>query len=96
MYNYMRDCKFFHATDPPIIGHEEDTRLPVYAEEGGNTLPKGRAMNPNVLAVTSTGAARVTKYMEVNNLQTQHKVSRSEEEFSLKSRLQTPAELRSV
>jgi hypothetical protein len=91
MYRYFRQCQFFHATEPPIIGYEEDTGSPVYAEEGSNSLPKGGTMNPNVLAVTYNGAARVKKYMEVNNLQTQNKVTRSEEEVSLKAELVSAA-----
>jgi hypothetical protein len=93
MYRYFRQCQFFHATEPPIIGYEEDTGSPVYAEEGSNSLPKGGTMNPNVLAVTYNGAARVKKYMEVNNLQTQNKVTRSEEEVSLKAELVSAADI---
>jgi hypothetical protein len=93
MYNYFRECQFFQATEPPIIGYDEDTGSPVYAEEGSNSLPKGREMNPNVLAVTATGASRVKKYMEVNNLETQYKVSRSEEDVSLRSEFVSAADI---
>ena len=53
------------------------------AREGDFGLPNNETLNRQVLSFVEDGLERVKKYIKVNNLDVQHKVSRSEKEVSL-------------
>ena len=93
LYTFFREGRFFHATEPPILGTNSDGS-PIYAEEGSFDLPNGQTMVPSTLAATHAGEARANEYLLVNNLSEENKIDRSEADgVSLKSQLKTAADV---
>ena len=96
MYPFIHESKFFCADEPPIIGKNKDNRSPIYAEEGSYNQGKTGSTNPELLYFHLEGAKRAEEYMQVNLLDEENKVGRTEADVSLKSIPLTAADLNTL
>jgi hypothetical protein len=86
LYDFIHNkARFFDPDSPPIIGHDTETHLPVYAEEGGYEMQVGEHMNPEILYFCVAGTERAERYFELYHIDQENAVSRSEEDVSLES-----------
>ena len=76
------ELQLFHATEPPIIGKNNEGR-PIFAAEGDLGLPDGEVFNAKAASVIGLGKERAVQYCQVNNINEQYKVGRSEDDVPL-------------
>jgi hypothetical protein len=85
VFAFFEESHFFHVSKRPIVGYNKD-KSPIYADEGSNALPNGEFLNmARVPGVIVEAGDRAENYIQFNNINTQNKVSRSEEDVPLKS-----------
>jgi hypothetical protein len=78
------------ATEDPIIGKDKDGK-PIYAEAGSFPRPNNIAFIPEATDVIVGGSERAVKHLQVNNINEQQKIYRSEKGVPLTKKVQIKA-----
>jgi hypothetical protein len=82
--------QIFHHSEHPIIGRDKEGK-PIYAEEGSFALPNGEVFVPEQADVIGGGTRRGLDFIQVNNINEQNKLNRSEDDVPL-TKVTTKAE----
>lgn len=93
LFTFIHESKYFHPDDPPIIGKGKD---PIYAKESSYDQGKTGSMNPELLYFHLEGAERAREFMQMNMLDEENKVGRSEADVSLETLPLTAADLNNL
>jgi hypothetical protein len=95
-FNHIHNTlQLWHYSEPPVIGRDTDTGLPIFAEEGDFKMPHKQLFNAKAADVINLGTKRSLKYCQVNNINEHNKINRSEEDAPL-TKLKIRAEDRSA